>query len=117
MKNVLIAILVSLVCFGAETNTLTTSIHLSLKWDANPVEDNIKGYWTTMSQGTNNWKVFTTNTQVRLTDINSNIKRGFYNFSVEAVSVDNIFSLPSTNLSTFITKQPFKVINLRLEIE
>jgi len=96
------------------TNIIRLNPSTRLLWDSVPGTD-IAGYWAQMSQGTNVWRMFTTNTAINLVTLNPAVSSGAYSFQVAAVNLHGLEGQPSTTLATNLSRQPGMVVNQRLE--
>lgn len=98
------------------TNVVRIEKQPVMKWDARA---DAVGYYARMWQGTGatEWKSYTTNTQMKLITLNSNLVSGEYFFAVSAVNKYGDEGPVTPTLRTNVAKLPGVVVNLRVEVE
>jgi predicted phage tail protein len=103
----------------AQSAPAVTAVSLTpqtqLAWNASPAAENVAGYWARATQGTNQWKGFTTNNVISLAALVPGIAPGNYGFAVSAVKKTGLEGPPAT-LSTNVDTPPSILLNLRVEV-
>lgn len=114
----LLTITVSARAQGTPPTTATNIVSLSpstrLAWDANP-EPDIAGYQVEARQGTNTFRLFTTNTHTPILLISTNLGNGPASFAVAAINRQGQAG-PFATLSTNLSSPPSIVVRLRMEL-